>query len=177
MIEKTEVAARKAQSGTAVTGEFAAQVELALKKAIPLERPFFIVLLQIEGFEQYRARRTPVEANRLLRDVYGAVRRAVHPSQYVGVFRNGLGLVFDAADPGQVDLISKRLMALCQGAIRTGRYNDLTTRWSDILMQFLAPAASPVLVTNVGWAMFPRDGMTSAEIIKRAWNHLVETSR
>jgi hypothetical protein len=175
MSESTEVA--KAGTGMLVAGEFGSQVELALKKSGPLQRPFFVVLLQIDGLDQYRSRRSPTEVNSLLRDLYGAVRRAVHASQFVGVFRNGLGLVFDAADPGQVDLICKRLVALCQQTIRNGRYNDLSARWSDILYQFLSPAGNSVLVAKVGWAIYPRDGMNSGDIIKRAWAHLAERSR
>ena len=176
MNEKSEVA-RTGQTGTVITGEFGSQVELAVRKCAPLQRPFFVVLLQVDGLDAFRARRSPEETNRVLRDLYGVIRRAVHASQYVGVFRNGLGIVFDAADPGQVDLISRRLAALCQQAIRTGRYNDLSSKWSDILMQFLSPGANPVLVAKVGWSIYPRDGMTSAEIIKRAWAHLIEQSR
>jgi len=176
MNEKTDIA--KPAAGTMqVAGEFGSQVELALKKSAPLQRPFFVVLLQVEGLEQFKSRRSPEEVTRLLRDLHSAVRKAVHPSQYVGVFRNGLGLVFDAADPGQVDTISRRLMSLCQQTIRTGRYNDLTARWSDILLQFLSPAGNAVLVTKVGWAIYPRDGMTAADMIKRAWNSLIEQSR
>ena len=176
MNEKTDVV-KPVKAGTPLASEFGSQVDLALRKAAPLNRPFFVVLLQIEGLDQYRARRSSDEVNQFLRDLYGAVRKAVHPSQYVGVIRNGLGLVFDAADPGQVDLISKRLMALCQQTIRVGRYNDLTSRWSDILMQFLSPSANSVLVAKVGWAIYPRDGMNASDIVKRAWAHLIETSR
>jgi hypothetical protein len=178
MNQKLETAKRAvAATTTHIAGEFGSQVELALRKSAALNRPFFTVLIQIEGLDVYRQRRSSEEVNLLLRDLYAAVRRAVHPSQYVGVFRNGLGLVFDAADPGQVDLISRRLMALCQQTIRNGRYNDLTSRWSDILYQFLSPGGNAVLVSKVGWAIYPRDGMTASDVIKRAWAHLVETSR
>lgn len=176
MNERTE-SAKPGLAGIQATGEFGAQVELALKKSAPLQRPFFVVLLQVEGLDQFRARRTGDEVNHLLRDLHAAVRKAVHPSQFVGVFRNGLGLVFDAADPSQVDTISRRLMALCQQTIRNGRYNDLTSRWSDILLQFLSPAGNSVLITKVGWSIYPRDGMTAADMIKRAWNSLIEQSR
>ena len=176
MNEKTDVT-KPVKTGTPVAGEFGSQVELALSKSKTLNRPFFVVLLQVEGMDQYRQRRSNDEVNLVLRDLYSAVRKAVHPSQYVGVFRNGLGTVFDAADPGQVDLISKRLMSLCQQTIRAGRYNDLTSRWSDILYQFLTPGANTMLVAKVGWAIYPRDGMTSTDIIKRAWGSLVEKSR
>lgn len=176
MNEKAEVA-KSGQTGSAVAGEFGSQVELAVRKCAPLQRPFFVVLLQVNGLDAFRPRHAPEETNRLLRDLYGAIRRAVHASQYVGVFRNGLGVVFDAADPGQVDIISQRLVGLCQQAIRTGRYNDITSKWSDILLQFLSPSSNPVLVAQVGWSIYPRDGMTSGDIIKRAWAHLTERSR
>ena len=170
-------AAKPAATSTVVTGEFASQVNLALGKSRQLQRPFFCILLQLDGLDGYRRRRSSEDVNKLLRDIYGAVRRAVHASQYVGIFRNGLGMVFDAADPGQVDLISRRLLGLVQQTIRNGRYNDLSSRWSDILYQFLSPAGGGVLMAQVGWAIYPRDGESASDLIKRAWHHLLERSR
>ena len=109
----------------------------------------------------------------LLREYYQAVRRAVHPSQYVGYFHEGLALVFEGVDVGYVDSISRRLVALTQGIIRTGRYNDLTSRWTDILYQFLSSNPG-ILYSRVGWAIYPRDGESATELLSRARRHSME---
>ena len=158
----------------ASSGELTAQIELALSKAKQTQRPFFVVLIQIENMAAYRRRKSNDAANRLVREIHTSVRRAVHASQHVGVVKDGVAVVFDAAEPGQVDLISQRLAALCQGLIRAGGYNDLSTSWGDVLYQFLVPGGGHPMEAKAGWAIYPRDGDSAADIVKRAWAHLVQ---
>jgi hypothetical protein len=69
------------------------------------------------------------------------------------------------------------LVSLTQNVIRTGHYNDLTSRWTDILQQFLWPNNPGLLFTRVGWAIYPRDGAGAMDIINRAKAHVTEMSR
>ena len=114
--------------------------------------------------------------NGFLRELFGSIRLAVHPSQHVSVYQDGLGMVFDAVDPGKVDTIAQRLIALSQNVIRQGRYNDITSRWTDILQEFLWPKEQGLLSARVGWAIYPRDGATAQDLIKRATAHVKELS-
>lgn len=159
----------------APAGELTTQVEIALSKARQTQRPFFVVLIQIQNLAAFRRRRSADAANRLIREIHAAVRRAVHASQHVGIVRDGVAVVFDAAEPGQVDLISSRLAALCQGVLRAGGYNDLSSSWSDMLYQFLVPGNGGVMEARAGWAIHPRDGDSAVDIVKRAWASLGQT--
>jgi len=154
--------------------EFTGQIEMAIKKATETNRSIFILLLQIENMGQFRQKRPAHVVNGFVRELYSAVRTAVHPSQFVGVYQDGIGLVFDAVDPGKADAIARRLVALTQNVIRTGHYNDITSRWTDILQQFLWPNNPGMLMARVGWGVFPRDGGTPGALIGRARNHLQE---
>jgi len=171
MTEATKDAV-KSSAQVLSSGEFTSQVELAVSKSKRTQRPFFVVLVQIDNLGAFQRRRSAEEAHKLLRQLHSGVRRAVHASQHVGIVRDGLGIVFDAAEPGQVDLISKRLVSLCQTLIRSGGYNDLAAKWTDVLFQFLVPGGGGVLMANAGWAIYPRDGETALKIITRAWAHL-----
>lgn len=167
----------KILSAAPPTNEFTGRIEMAIKKAAESNRSIFILMLQVENMAQFRKKRPAHVVNGLLRELYSAVRVAVHPSQYVGYYQDGLGLVFDAVDPGKVDTISKRLASLTQHVIKTGRYNDLTSRWTDILQQFLWPNNPGLLFPRVGWAIFPRDGGTAGSLINRAKAHVAELAR
>jgi hypothetical protein len=173
MKEKPTVAANQ----TPVGGDLAGRIEMAIKKSNETNRGFFIVSLQIENLDQFRKRRPAHVVNGLIRELFAAVRQAVHTSQHVSIYRNGLGLVFDAADTGQVDMISRRLAALTQHVIRQGKYNDLTSRWSDIIYQFLMPNNPGILFARAGWAIYPRDGSTPAALLNRAHVHAVELAK
>jgi hypothetical protein len=140
-------------------------------------RPFFIVALQIENIAAFKKMRPTHVVNGLFREIYQGVRQALHPSQYVGMFENGLALVFDGVDVGHADEICQKLVTLTQQVIRAGHYNDFTSRWTDILYQFLSPSSPGVLFTRVGWAIYPRDGATPLEIINRALHHSAELNR
>lgn len=161
----------------ATNNEFASQIQMAMKKSAETNRPFFIVLLKIENMTEFRKKRPTHVVNGFLREMFTAVRMAVHPSQHVGYFQDGLGLLFDAVEPGKVDTIARRLVSLTQNVIRQGHYNDMTSRWTDILQQFLWPNNPSLLFARVGWAIFPRDGTSAQEMINRAKAHVAELAR
>ncbi len=154
------------------SGELTAQVEMALTKSKQTSRPFFVVLIQIRNLAGFQSRRSVQEAQDLLRKLYASVRKAVHASQFVGIVGEGLAIVFDAAEPGQVDLISRRIVALCETELRRGNYNDLNSRWTDALFQIFLPAGGDVMSAHCGWAIYPRDGESAREILERAWAQL-----
>jgi GGDEF domain-containing protein len=150
---------------------------MAIKKASESNRSIFILMLKIENMTEFRKKRPPQVVDHFLRELYNAVRMAVHPSQYVGYHPDGLGLVFDAVDPGKADTIAKRLISLTQHVIRTGRYNDLTSRWTDILQQFLWPNNPGLLFPRIGWAIYPRDAESASALLSRARAHVAELAR
>jgi GGDEF domain-containing protein len=153
------------------------RVQFNIQKATELNKTFFIVLLQLENLADLRKRKPPQVINGLLRELFQAVRSAVHPSQFVGYYRNGLAVVFDRVDAGQIDSISSRLLNLSQHVVKSGKYNDLTSRWTDIIYEFLCPQKTTMLITRVGWSIFPRDGASPMDLLKRAQNHAAELSR
>jgi hypothetical protein len=113
----------------------------------------------------------------LHREIGIALRKVVHSSQFVGRFQDGFGLVFDAVDLGEMDTIARKLGVLIQNVIKTGKYNDLSGRWSEIVYQFLNPSAPIMIFPRVGWAVYPRDGKTAQDVVKRALCHIQELSR
>jgi GGDEF domain-containing protein len=153
---------------------FVAAIQNAQRKSAEADQSFFIVLLQLENFKEFRNKRAPHVANALLRELNHAFRQAVHPSQFVGIYEDGLGLIFSGVDGGKVDSISQRLTNLAQNIIRKGHYNDLSSRWTDVLTQFLFPANPLLLMARAGWAVYPRDGATPTSLITRARNHIAE---
>lgn len=167
-----DTAKAKSAQHVVPSSEMTAQVELALSKSRQTQRPFFVVLIQIDNLAAFQRRRSAPETHLLLRELHAGVRKAVHPSQPVVMVRDGVGVVFDAGEPGQVDLISRRLVSLCQTVIRKGGYNDLNAKWSDLLYQFLVPGGGAVMVARAGWAIYPRDGESASDILNRAWAHL-----
>lgn len=170
---QTQQTAAAAQT---TTGEFVGNIQIAMRKSTESNRPFFIVLIKIENMAEFKKSRPAHVVNGFLREMHNAVRMAVHPSQYVGAFQDGLGLLFDAVDPGKVDTIARRLVSLVQNVIRQGHYNDMTSRWTDILQQFLWPNNPSLLFARVGWAIYPRDGSSAQEILNRAKAHVAELS-
>jgi GGDEF domain-containing protein len=159
------------------TNEFAGQIQVAIEKSRASGRPFFILIYQFENIEIFKKRRTPTVLYNLFREVGQAVRRVVHPSQFVGRYNDGLGLVFDAVELGEMDTIAHKLGVLIQNVIRVGKYNDLSGRWTDIIYQFLHPNNPGMIYPKVGWAVYPRDGQTAQDIMKRAFCHIKELSR
>lgn len=157
--------------------EFTSRIQAAMVKTNETNRPFFIMLLKIEHLAEFQKKRPAHVVNSFMREVYQAVRMAVHPSQYVGIHSEGLCLIFDAVDPGKVDTIAQRLVSITQNVIRTGHYNDLTSRWTDILQQFLWPNNPGLLFARIGWAIYPRDGNSAQAIINRARAHVTELAK
>lgn len=176
MKSETEQQTAASRSMPHVGGELLGRIEMSMQKAAAQNRSIFIVMLKIENLAQFRKKRPEHVVNGLLRELYSAVRMAVHPSQYVSIFGDGLALVFDAVDAGKVDTVCRRLVALTQHVIRAGKYNDLTSRWTDIISQFLWPNNPGILYSRVGWAIFPRDGSTAQDLVRRASNHVAELS-
>lgn len=159
-----------------VAQELNSSITMAMQKSRESNKAFAVITLQIENLEIFRRRQTPSIANKLLNDLLSNVRRAVHPSQYVCVFRDGLGLVLDGVDLGMVDTVAQRLLTLSQHVIRAGQYNDLAAKWSEIIYQFLFPARPGLLYTKIGWAIYPRDGESATELTARAIKHANELS-
>lgn len=140
-------------------------------------KPFFVVLLQIENFEEYAKRHPRYVALNLQKELYMNLRRCIHSSQFVGTFQNGFGFVFNGVDIGHVDNIGRGLATLAMKVIREGRYNDLATRWTSILQQFLHPGKPSMIFPRIGWSIYPRDGENSKDMIHRAIYHLKELNR
>jgi GGDEF domain-containing protein len=159
------------------SNEFAGQINLAIEKSQKSGRPFFILIFQIENIEIFKKRRSPTVLYNLFREIGQAVRKVVHPSQFVGRFQEGLGLVFDAVELGEMDMIARKLGVLIQNVIRTGHYNDISGRWTDIIYQFLHPNNPGMIFPKVGWAVYPRDGQTAQDLVKRGLCHINELSR
>jgi GGDEF domain-containing protein len=174
MKEATQTHNQQISASQTTPSAFVSAIQDAQKKAVELDRQFFIVLIQIENFADFRNKRAPHVANAFLRELLSTVRAAVHPSQYVGVYEHGLGLIFSGVDAGKVDSIAQRLGNLAQNVIRKGHYNDLSSRWTDVLTQFLFPSNAQLLMARAGWAIYPRDGATPGNLITRAKNHIAE---
>lgn len=169
----------KTQSPSArpTPADLTSRLTAAIHRSQELNRPFVYVTIQIANITAFRNRSSQVVVNNLFRELYNGIRQAVHPSQFVGPTQDGLGIVFEGADVGQVDMMSRRLLALAQHIIRSGRYNDLSSRWSDIIRQFLLPGNPGLIFPKIGWAIYPRDGMAAKNLISRALQHIVELSR
>src|SRR5262249_45282267 len=156
------------------TGNLVERLDFAMRKHGPSETPCLLFLVQIDHLAELRKRRPEHVINGLFRELFMVVRQAVHPSQFVGYHADGVGVVLEATDPGNCDRIANRLVSLARHVIREGKYNDLTSRWTDILFQFLSPGGGAVLTPSVGWAVFPRDGNSPTTLINRATRHIVE---
>ena len=174
MINKVETGPN---SKSVIGNDLSERINFEIAKSQETNSGFFVILLQMQNMPIFRKRRPPHVVNSLLREIQQAVRVAVHPSQHVSIFQDGLALVFNKIDVGQIDTISARLVSLTQHVIRAGKYNDLSSRWTDIIYEFLSPNKPSVLFTKVGWAIFPRDGKSPAELVKRAFHHAIELSR
>lgn len=168
--------AQNVVTNTSITNDLSDRIQFEMRKTTETNSGFFVILLQLQNMAVFRKRRPAHVVNGLLREIHQAVRAAVHPSQHVGIFQDGLALVFNKIDVGQIDTISGRLVALTQHVIRAGHYNDLTSRWTDIIYEFLSPHKPSVLFTRVGWAIYPRDGQSVTELVKRAHHHSMEMS-
>ena len=89
--------------------------------------------------QAFKNQRPTLVVNALLRELLSAARKSIHPTQYVGVVADGLGFVFEGVEVGQADVLERKLVMITQNIIRTGKYNDLSSRWTDIIYQFADP--------------------------------------
>src|SRR5262245_40662310 len=105
-----------------ISTDITSKIESAMKRTNDSGRGFFVISLQVENLDQFKKRRPASVVSNLIRELYQTVRMAVHPSQYVASFNDGVTLVFEGVDIGHVDNISRRLVALTQNVIRVGRY-------------------------------------------------------
>ncbi|OVE76125.1 hypothetical protein BVX98_06505 [bacterium F11] len=157
--------------------DFADRIDSAIHRSRETGRPFFVILLQIENIEAFSKRKPRYVVLNLYKELFQILRKAVHQSQFVGTFQDGFGFVFDAVDVGQVDFIGKKITALATQVIRGGHYNDLSSRWSEIIAQFLTPGKPSVIYPRIGWAIYPRDGENATQVVKRALCHVDELNR
>jgi len=157
--------------------DFANRIDWTIRKYQQMNKPFFVILLQIQNLESYAQRHPRYVTLNLFKELYQKLRKSVHSSQFIGTFQNGFGLVIEGVDAGQVDNISRWLVSLAMKVIREGQYNDLTTRWTEIIRQFLFPTHTPLIMPKVGWAIYPRDGNAATQLVKRALCHVLELSR
>lgn len=157
--------------------EFLTRIDSAIEKSVRTDRPFLVILIQIANMPAFRQQRPTLVVNSLLRELLASARKAIHPSQFVGVVQDGLGFVFEQVEMGQADILARKLCMLAQHVIKTGKYNDLSSRWSDIIYQFLWPNKPGILYATAGWAIYPRDGAGSRDLAKRAMAHVAELRR
>jgi GGDEF domain-containing protein len=157
--------------------DFAVKIRQAIEKSRSNGKPFFVMIFQIANLEPFLKRRSQTVVYNLLREIGMTLRRVVHSSQFVGRFQDGFGLVFDAVETGEMDIIAKKLGYHIQNVISSGHYNDLSGKWTEIVFQFLHPSVPLMIYPMVGWAVHPRDGENAEELVKRALCHLKELSR
>jgi GGDEF domain-containing protein len=157
--------------------DFQQRIQASMVSSNETGRPVLVILLQINNMKEFKQSRSQVVVNNLYRELLRAIRRAVHPSQFVGIFHDGLGLVFDSVETGRVDDIRNKLAALAMQVIRAGKYNDLSSKWTDIIQQFLRPEKPWMISPSIGWAIYPRDGAEPKALVQRALNHIKETNR
>ena len=157
--------------------DFAANIARAIDKSRKTNRPFFVMVFQIANLQPFLKRRSETVVYNLMRELGMNLRRVIHPSQFVGRFQDGFGVVFDAVDMGEMDSIAKKLGILIHNVIKAGKYNDLSGKWTEIVFQFLNPSTPVMIYPKVGWAVYPRDGQTAQDVVKRALCHIQELSR
>jgi len=153
---------------------FADRIDYTITKSKQTGKPFFVILVQLENLENFSRKNPRYVVLNLMREIFNNIRKVVHPRQFVGNFQNGFGLVFDSVDSSKVDNISRKLHYLVKETIQNGKYNDLTSRWTDIISHFLTPGRPTVIYPRLGWGIYPRDGQNSNQVIRRALYHLKE---
>lgn len=138
---------------------------------------FYIVLLQIDNLEAYAKRCAPNVVLNLQADLFAHIRRVIPSSQFVGSFQTGFGLVFDHGDLSKLEGVARDLGGLAMKVIRNGGYNDIPSKWTDMIQQFLFPARPSMLFPRVGWAIYPRDGHNTKQLLHSALHHLNKLNR
>lgn len=165
-------------AATKVTGsEFFTRIDEGIKRTNETGRPFLAIMIQLVNLQAFKQQRPTHVVNSLMRELLSLARKSIHTSQYVGIVGEGLGFIFEGVEVGQADILSRKLVMIAQHVIKTGKYNDLSSRWSDILYQFLWPNKPGILYPSAGWAIYPRDGTTGRDIATRAMAHVAELRR
>ena len=167
---------RAAQVPIPIGGDLVANLDMVVKKSAKNQRGFLFLLLQIRDLDSFRKRRSAEAVERLRRDLFRGIRAAVHASQYVGIYQDGVGVVLEGLDAGRADEMANRLMALGNRVLREGRYNEPPASWTDMIYDFLMVMPN-VMTTEAGWSVFPRDGATATDILRRAVYHRLERNR
>lgn len=157
--------------------EWAERIGVTIRKCQEAERPFFILILQLDNLEAFCKRHPRYVSLNMMRDLYQVFRRSIPSNLYVGPYKNGFGFIVDTIEVGMVDSLARGLGSLAMKVIRDGHFNDMSTRWTEIIRQFLFPQDPLVLIPRLGWAIFPRDGQDADSLIRRAFHHLNEFNR
>src|SRR5262245_34118021 len=101
-------------SGQAYASEFANKIDLAIKRCESTSHPFAVLLIQVANMGGFRAQRPTHVVQALLRELHAAIRKAVHQDQFVGIFQDGVGLVLETNDVGNIDIVARKLVTLAQ---------------------------------------------------------------
>ncbi len=165
------------QAGKATATEFFNRIDEAVKRSNQTGRPFLVVLIQLANMQAFKQQRPTHVVNALMRELLNLARKSIHTSQYTGVVGDGLGFVFEGVEVGQADILSRKLVMIAQHVIKTGKYNDLSSRWTDIIYQFLWPNKPGIVYPYAGWSIYPRDGVSARDLANRAMAHLAELRR
>lgn len=160
-----------------VVSDLSQRIETAIGNSQRTNKPFAVITIQVANLDPYKKKGQQAAIHQLLRELHAGIRKAVHASQFIGFAHDGIVVVLDGIDTGTVDTLSRRLVALSQHILRQGRFQDLTARWTDIIHQFLFPNNPLPLVPIAGWALFPRDGGTPADLVKRSIRHAYEQAQ
>ena len=158
-----------------IGGDLRGRIEMTMKTGEQTGRGFALLVLSIENLASL-ARRRPADAQAVLRELYHAVRGAVHPSQFVAAHKNGIAVIFEGMGAGHADDAGRRLMLLGDKVVKAAQQKLRTSPLEELLNMILAPQRI-AFRCEIGWAIYPRDGGSAAEIMKRAEAHLAERSR
>jgi len=163
------------RSTAEITGsdDFLKRIDYSVHNSKTSGHCFLTIVLHIENWGEYCRHHDASLVEEFIRDLYETVRKTVKPDQYVCVLPEGLGLVFEGISEDMVLPICQRLQSSAQFVIRAGHYNDVGTRWADVLQRFLFPHAAELIYPQVGAVLSPRDGKTSRDILNRLHQRLV----
>ncbi len=173
MYKMTQTAAATRVTGT----EFFTRIDEGINRTNQTGRPFLVIMIQLANLQAFKEQRPTHVVNALMREMLTLARKSIHTTQYVGVIGDGLGFVFEGVEVGQADILTRKLVMIAEHVIKTGKYNDLSSRWTEIIYQFLWPNKPGILYPTAGWAIYPRDGATARSIANRALAHVAELRR
>jgi len=148
--------------------EYQHQIDLLIKRHQNLNDPFIVIIMQIKDLKVLSDRLPRYILMNLIRDLHQSFRRVIPRDQYIASFKNGFGFIFTGLNPGRVDVLTRNLIQIAAKVIRDGKYNNLVSRWTDILHQFLTGKEKILFKITSGWSIYPRDGVESRQLIERA---------